>query len=124
MKNKRLVIAKILYVLLLTGMIILILLTNSKINIALSKTFTKIYFFLIIVNLIYVPSITLRNIKKSKSTYIKRALKKFILFFIITIIFYCILNFIFDRFTLLQILTKSFLVSFVVSFMDIAFLDC
>ena len=92
MKNKRLVIAKILYVLLLTGMIILILLTNSKINIALSKTFTKIYFFLIIVNLIYVPSITLRNIKKSKSTYIKRALKKFILFFIITIIFYCILN--------------------------------
>lgn len=123
MKNKSLVIAKILYALLLTGMIILILLTNSKINITLLKTFTGMYLFLIIVNLIYIPSVTLRNTKNSKSIYIKKALKKFILLFIIIIIFYCILNFIFDRFTLLQILAKSFLVSFVVSFMDIAFLD-
>lgn len=70
MKNKSLVIAKILYALLLTGMIILILLTNNKINITLLKTFTGMYLFLIIVNLIYIPSVTLRNTKNSKSIYI------------------------------------------------------
>lgn len=77
MKNKSLVIAKILYALLLTGMIILILLTNNKINITLLKTFTGMYLFLIIVNLIYIPSVTLRNTKNSKSIYIyKKSSKK------------------------------------------------
>lgn len=74
MKNKSLVIAKILYALLLTGMIILILLTNNKINITLLKTFTGMYLFLIIVNLIYIPSVTLRNTKNSKSIYIYKKL--------------------------------------------------
>lgn len=123
MNTKSLLIPKLLYSLLLIGNIILILLINSNLTLTPKKTFITIFILYIFIMLIYIPKAILKNVKVKKAVYIKTALKKFILFLVITITFYYTVNSIFNRFTIVQILIKCFTISFTLSFMDITFIE-
>ena len=124
MKNKLLIFTRVLYVLLAIGTLGALFIAYKGIGGSFAFNFLKGYTVLIFFSFIYIPIVTILNLRKFKSAEIKKYLTKAVLLFIS----FGLLNFILDwifrpsKVDLLREFSVAFGMAFGIAFVDATFL--
>ena len=124
MKNKLLIFTRVLYVLLAIGTLAALYIAYRGIGGSFAFNFLKGYIVLIFFSLIYIPMVTLLNLRKFKFAEVKKFLTKAIIIFIL----FGSLNFILDwifrpsKVDLLREFSVAFGLAFGIAFADATFL--
>ena len=124
MKNKLLIFTRVLYVLLAIGTLAALFIAYKGIEGSFAFNFLKGYIVLIFFSLIYIPTVTLLNLRKFKSAEIKKYLVKAVSLFIS----FGLLNFILDwifrpsKVDIFREFSVAFGLAFGIAFADATFL--
>ncbi|MEG0132896.1 MAG: hypothetical protein RR891_07090 [Clostridium sp.] len=124
MKNKALIFTKILFILFAIGTIVVLWIVYKDIDSRFAFKLVSGYVFLTFFMLLYIPIITLLNLRRLKWTDIRKRLFKFITLFILFSALHYIYDWIFRRsnIDLFRVFSSAVGIAFGISFIEVTLL--